>query len=68
MAALKKQETGAGTKTNEGAPRFTKGQILASARYSSQRDVVDALLDEKKEYTLEHVDRAIEEFMKGKVG
>ncbi len=67
MAALKKQETDAGTKANKGEPRFTKEQILSSARYSSQRDVVDALLDEKEKYTLEHVDCAIEEFMKGKV-
>lgn len=48
-------------------PKYTKGQILGSARFANRRDLVDALLDEDKKYTMETVDTVIEEFMKGKV-
>lgn len=44
---------------------FSKEQILASARYHNRRDLVDALLDEDKSYTIEEVDNAISKFMKG---
>lgn len=46
---------------------FNKEQILASAKYSKRRDLVDALLKNNEKYTLETVDSMIEEFMKGKV-
>lgn len=46
---------------------FTKEQILASSRYRNRRDLVDALLDKDKKYTIEAVDKAINDFMKGKV-
>lgn len=45
--------------------KFTKEQILASAKYRNRRDLVDALLDESKSYTIEEVDNAISKFMKG---
>ena len=48
-------------------PEFDKEQILASERYKGKRDLVDALLDEKKKYTLETVDRMIETYQKGQV-
>ena len=48
-------------------PMFSKEQILASAKYTSRRDLVDALLDNKKSYTIEMVDEAINKFMKGQV-
>lgn len=44
---------------------FSKEQILASAKYRNRRDLVDALLDENKSYTIEEVDNAISKFMKG---
>ncbi len=46
---------------------FSKEQILASAKYSKRRDLVDALLKDNEKYTLETVDNMIEKFMKGKV-
>lgn len=48
-------------------PQFDKEQILASERYKGKRDLVDALLDEKKKYTLETVDNLIENYRKGQV-
>lgn len=49
------------------APQFTKEQILASARYQNRRDLVNALLNDGKGYTMEAVDRMIDNFMKGRV-
>lgn len=46
---------------------FSKEQILVSERYCNKRDLVDALLDDKKKYTLETVDNMIEKYMKGQV-
>ena len=46
---------------------FTKEQILASNKYSGRKDVLNVLLDEGIQYTLEQVDSIIEKFMKGKV-
>lgn len=46
---------------------YSKEQILVSTKYANRRDLVDALLDDKKKYTMETVDNMIESFMKGKV-
>lgn len=52
----------------ESAPRaFAKEQILASERYRNRRDLLDALLDGKKNYTIKEADRMVETFMKGRV-
>ena len=45
------------------APTHSKEQLLRSQR----RDLLGALLEDGKWYTLEEVDTAIENFMKGKV-
>lgn len=49
------------------APTHSKEQLLGSQRYVKCRDLLGALLDDDKRYTLEEVDTAIENFMKGKV-
>lgn len=52
----------------ESTPRaFAKEQILASERYRNRRDLLDALLDGKKNYTIKEVDKMVETFMKGRV-
>lgn len=67
MAARKTAITGAVAKSEQTEPVFSKGQILASDRYANRRDLVDALLDTDKSYTLETVDNLIEKYMKGQV-
>ncbi len=47
--------------------KFTRGQVLSSARYRNRRDVVSALLEDGRMYTIAEVDRMVDEFMKGKV-
>ena len=65
MAATRKNTGGAKTEQNE--QKFSKEQILASARYANRRDLVDALLDKNKSYTFETVDNMIEKYKKGQV-
>lgn len=65
MAATRKNTGGA--KTEQNKQKFSKEQILASARYANRRDLVDALLDKDKSYTFETVDNMIEKYKKGQV-
>ena len=48
-------------------PTYTKDQVAASKRYADRRDLVSALLEEGKTYTLAEVDALINKFMKGAV-
>ena len=54
-------------KTEQIEQKFSKEQIFASARYANRRDLVDALLDEDKSYTMKTVDNLVEKYMKGQV-
>lgn len=67
MAARKTATTEAVAKSGQTEPVFSKEQILASDRYANRRDLVDALLDTDKSYTLKTVDNLIEKYMKGQV-
>lgn len=44
---------------------YTKQAILNSKRYIKQKDLVNALLDEDKKYTLKEVDNTIRKYLKG---
>ena len=46
---------------------YEKEQILASAKYKKRRDLVDALLEPGKKYTMKTVDNLIKTYMKGQV-
>ena len=46
---------------------FKKDSILKSKKYFNRKDLLNALLEEDVEYTLEEVDALIENFRKGKV-
>lgn len=67
MAARKTATTEAVAKSEQTEPVFSKEQILASDRYANRRDLVDALLDEDKSYTMKTVDNLVEKYMKGQV-
>lgn len=45
----------------------SKQQIIASNKYSNRRDILDVLLEDEKNYSLEEIEQTIDEFMKGKV-
>ncbi len=46
-------------------PVFTKESLLNSKKYMFQKDLLNILLDEDKEYTLEEVDKKINGFKTG---
>ena len=48
-------------------PVFSKESLLNSKKYMFQKDLLNILLDEDKEYTLEEVDKKINEFKTGKI-
>ena len=50
-----------------GEMHFTREQVLTSARYKSRKDLVAALLDDGRTYTIAEVDQMISRFMKGQV-
>lgn len=49
------------------AAAYTKEQLAASRRYANRRDLISALLEDGKTYTLAEADALIDTFMKGKV-
>lgn len=46
---------------------FSKAQLASSQRFRDRRDIVNALLDEDKKYTVDAVEQMIEKYMKGQV-
>lgn len=46
---------------------YTKEQLLESEKYADKRDLLSALLDDKRKYSLSEVDKQIEKYMKGEV-
>lgn len=54
-------------KTEKAAAVYSKEQLAASKKYATKRDIISALLENGKTYTLDEVDALIEKYMKGKV-
>lgn len=46
---------------------FVKAQIVSAKKYEDDIDIVNALLEDDKPYTLAEIDNIIDEFKKGKV-
>lgn len=47
--------------------KFSKSQLVESKRFSGQKDLLNTILEDDKEYTLEEVVSKVEKYMKGKV-
>lgn len=62
-----KAETAATVSADDGAPKFTKEQILASRWFSHRRDILSVLLSDEEQYSHGEIDRLLVEFTKGKV-
>lgn len=45
---------------------FLKEQLYASARYADKKDLIEALLEKGRYYTIEEVDNIIAEYLHGK--
>ncbi len=66
MNTTKKQNCGA-TGVEAAELKFKKEQIIVSAKYRNQRDLVEALLTDGKMYSITDVDNMIEKYRKGQV-
>lgn len=49
------------------APEFFKRDLVKSKRYKSKRDILNALLEDDKAYTIEQVDKMILVFLSKEV-
>lgn len=67
MAGRKKIPEAVQENVREKGKRFSKEQLLASERFRERRDIVDALLDNGRQYTVKDVEEAIGRYMKGRV-
>jgi hypothetical protein len=47
--------------------KFTKNQLVESRQYQNQKDVLNAVLDKDRSYTLKEVNALVKKYMKGKV-
>lgn len=52
---------------SEMAARYTKKQLAEAEHFHSRRDMIEALLENGRVYTVSEADQVIHEFMKGKV-
>ncbi|MFR8759214.1 MAG: hypothetical protein ACLVG7_01610 [Negativibacillus sp.] len=46
--------------------RFSKEDLVKSKKYQHRRDLLNAILEDDKKYTIQEVDSKIEKFMKGR--
>lgn len=46
---------------------YTKEEIKGAERFKDRRDLIEALLDEKKVYEIEEAEAIVEKFLKGRV-
>lgn len=49
------------------AIEYTKHQLSTSKRFVERKDLINALLDDDKLYTIEQAEKITEKFLKGKV-
>lgn len=47
--------------------KFSKEKLISSSKYIEERDLLQVLLEENKEYCFQDVDSYINEFLKRKV-
>lgn len=52
------------TKPVETTDKFTKQQLAESKRYKKKRDLLEALLEEDKEYTIAEADEKISDYLR----
>lgn len=60
-------ETNTEVKTQVSADVFTKQQLAESKRYKKKRDLLEALLENGKTYTIAQVDKIIGDYLKKEV-
>lgn len=64
MAAAKNEDK---LPTEKAESLFSKEQFLSAERFQRKRDVINAILEPDKKYTIKTVEQMIEKYMKGQV-
>lgn len=64
---MKKKTPEKAETTARKAAVFPKSALMISRRYADQRDALSFLLKDEETYTLEAVDRILDDYMKGQV-
>lgn len=67
MAKKKKAPEADQAVTEKVENKFSKEQLIASNRFRERRDILEALLETGKLYTVKAVEEKIESYMKGRV-
>lgn len=67
LAVSKKAKVQTDEQVQTAEPVFTKEQIVASKRFQYRRDLLSAVLDDGKSYTMVQVETLMEKYMKGQV-
>ena len=47
--------------------KFSKEQLVKSKKFSGQQDLLNTILEDDKQYTLDEVVSKVEKYLKGKV-
>ena len=47
--------------------KFSKEQLVKSKKFSGQQDLLNTILEDDKQYTLDEVVSMVEKYLKGKV-
>lgn len=61
------EPVGAQKESGAAPVRYAKHQLMGAVRYRDRRDVLSAVLEDEKEYSLKEAEKAMDRFMKGKV-
>lgn len=64
---MEKKEGLASNQKKESKNLFSKEQLLFSERFRDRRDILSAVLNADRKYSIEAAEQAIAEYMKGQV-
>ncbi len=67
MATKKKAAARKAAQPAAKAAAYSKEQLMRARRYTERKDLINALLEDNRQYTIAEVDAAIAKYMKGTV-
>ncbi len=65
--AVKQTNKPVASETEKIEKLFSKEQLIAAERFQGKKDIVNAILFDNEQYTVEVVEQMIEKYMKGQV-
>lgn len=65
--ALEKPEEAKPGRDGKPENLFSKEQLLRAERFQGRKDIMNALLEPGKQYTMKQAEKMMEDYMKGKV-